>query len=121
MAGLPNQTNLFARDFSGESAAKLSVKAKSVNTVRFDGADYQPQRDNPRLISQYEEIFQLMSDGKWRTLQEIARATQHPEASISAQLRHMKKPRFGGHTVERQYLCNGLYSYRLIVNREVRQ
>jgi hypothetical protein len=84
--------------------------------MRFDGADYQPQRDNPRLSTQYLDIFQLMSDGAWRTLPQIESATGHPAASISAQLRHMRKKRFGSHTVERRYIDAGLYEYRLIIN-----
>ena len=42
--------------------------------------------------------------------------TGDPEASVSAQLRHMRKERFGQHFVAREYLGNGLYSYALILN-----
>ena len=31
----------------------------------------------------------------WLTLEELARLTRYPPASISAQLRHLRKPRFG--------------------------
>ena len=85
-------------------------------THHFDGADYQPTRDDPRLNSQYKRIFHLMRDGEARTLAEIAEDTGDPEASVSAQLRHMRKERFGRHFVEREYLGNGLYSYALILN-----
>ena len=85
-------------------------------TYQFDGADYQPTRDDPRLNSQYKRIFHLMRDGEARTLAEIAEDTGDPEASVSAQLRHMRKERFGRHFVEREYLGNGLYSYALILN-----
>ena len=84
--------------------------------LKFDGVDYQPTRDNPRLTSQYKRIFHLMKDGEWRTLGEIADDTGDPEASVSAQLRHMRKDRFGGHAVERQYLESGLHTYRLLIN-----
>jgi hypothetical protein len=83
--------------------------------ARFDGADYVPPRDDPRLSLQYWRIFVLMRDEGWRSLPEIAQATGDPPASISAQLRHMRKPRFGAHTVNRRYLGNGLYEYQLIV------
>ncbi|MCP5014291.1 MAG: hypothetical protein GY938_03300 [Ketobacter sp.] len=56
-----------------------------------------------------------MKDGKPRTLREIANRTGDPEASVSAQLRHLRKERFGGHTVKREHINNGLYSYELIV------
>ena len=82
----------------------------------FDGPNLNDS-DFERLETQYEVIFNLMSDGKSRTLHEIERITGHPPASISAQLRHMRKPRFGAHIVNRAYLGDGLYSYQLILNR----
>jgi hypothetical protein len=83
--------------------------------MKFDGADYQPTRDNPRLTSQYKRIWAFIKDGTWRTLREIAEDTGDPEASVSAQLRHMRKERFGKHTVERDHVKNGLYVYRLVI------
>ena len=85
------------------------------NAPRFNGADYQPDRDNGRLTGQLLRIFDYMKDGQWRTLSQIATATGDPEPSISAQLRHLRKDRFGGHTVNREYVDNGLYRYQLIV------
>jgi len=38
----------------------------------------------------------------WMTLGELARKTSFPEASISAQLRHMRKPEYGGYPVEKR-------------------
>ena len=35
----------------------------------------------------------------WLTLDELAKLTHYPPASISAQLRHMRKPRFGAYEV----------------------
>jgi hypothetical protein len=32
-------------------------------------------------------------------------------------LRHLRKPRFGGHTVEREYIKDGLYKYKLEVSK----
>jgi len=89
--------------------------AAEARPARFDGADYVPPRDDPRLSVQYWRIFVLMRDGRWRSLSEIARVTGDPPASISAQLRHMRKRRFGAHTVNRRYLGDGLYEYQLIV------
>lgn len=80
----------------------------------FDGDDYQHERDHGRLSTQLLKILDLMRDGNWRTLHEIAEKTEAPEASVSAQLRHLRKPRFGSRTVERRYLGNGLYEYRVL-------
>ena len=38
----------------------------------------------------------------WLTLDELAKLTQYPPASISAQLRHLRKPQFGGFAVEKR-------------------
>jgi hypothetical protein len=83
---------------------------------RFDGAAYVPKRDDARLSGQIERVYRLMRDGEWRTLDEIARATGDPQASVSAQLRHLRKARFGGHRVDREYDGAGLHRYRLIPN-----
>jgi uncharacterized protein (DUF2132 family) len=82
--------------------------------MRFNGADYKPDRDNLRLTGQLLRIWEAVSDGRWYTLKDIAVQTGDPEPSISAQLRHLRKPRFGGHIVEREYVANGLYQYRVM-------
>lgn len=79
----------------------------------FNGSDYVHARDHSRLSAQCEDVFTCMRDGQWRTLKEISSITGHPHASVSAQLRHLRKPRFGAHTVEKQYIGNGLFQYRL--------
>jgi hypothetical protein len=38
----------------------------------------------------------------WLTLDELAKLTHYPPASISAQLRHLRKPEFGGFVVEKR-------------------
>jgi hypothetical protein len=83
---------------------------------RFDGSEYNRSRDDKRLTGQLFRIWECMKDGHWRTLQEIATVTNDPEASISAQLRHLRKPRFGSHEIEKKYLGEGLYEYKLIIN-----
>jgi hypothetical protein len=85
---------------------------------RFNGADYIPSRDDARLSGQILRVWECMKDENWRTLREIANITGDPEASISAQLRHLRKERFGGHEVEREYVSNGLYKYRLLKLKE---
>jgi hypothetical protein len=45
------------------------------------------------LAAQYES---------WMTLGELARKTEFPEASISAQLRHLRKLEHGGYHVEKR-------------------
>jgi len=82
----------------------------------FEGDDYNHERDSDRLTGQLLRIFEVVKDSRWRTLKEIALLTGDPEASISAQLRHLRKPRFGSHKVEKQYVDRGLYKYRVLIN-----
>ncbi len=85
----------------------------------FNGPDYVPALDHARLTGQIKRVFRLMADAEWRTLAEIAAIIGDPEASISAQLRHLRKDRFGGHAVDklrRGKPGSGLWEYRLIVS-----
>lgn len=82
----------------------------------FNGPEYQTPADHKRLTGQIARVFEAVSDGGWRTLDELATITGDPHASVSAQLRHLRKERFGGHTIERRARGNrdkGLFEYRL--------
>ena len=86
----------------------------------FNGPSYSPSHDASRLTGQLLRIYECQKDASWRTLQEIAQRTGDPEASISAQLRHLRKERFGSHVVERRPRGDrsaGLFEYRLLINR----
>ena len=87
---------------------------------RFNGPAYDPALDQVRLTGQALRVFRIMSDGKWWTLGEIAQTTGDPEASISAQLRHLRKPRFGGHTVNKRRRGepgHGWWEYQLVARK----
>jgi hypothetical protein len=59
----------------------------------------------------------------WLTLVELARMTRYGEASISAQLRHLRKPQYGAYTLEKRRRevaevicgveCGPVWEYRL--------
>lgn len=84
--------------------------------MSFDGATYSPSRDGARLRSQMHAVRELMSDGAWRTLWQIAKEVEGSESSVSARLRDLRKDKFGGHTVERKYHGDGVWIYRLELN-----
>ena len=82
----------------------------------FDGATYEFQFDHSRLSGQVARVFAFMAFGYWHTLDEIAAATGDPCQSVSARLRDLRKPRFGGHTIDRRRRGDpkdGLFEYRL--------
>lgn len=83
----------------------------------FNGPEYNPEFDLARLSGQISRVRAFMSDGKWHTLDAISAGASAPHASASAQLRHLRKERFGSHTVERRARGdrrNGLFEYRLV-------
>lgn len=87
---------------------------------RFDGNTYDLRFDGDRLTKQYVRVFDFMSDGRWRTLDEIALGTGYIQQSISARLRDMRKLKNGSHTVDRRRRgdsARGVFEYRLIVKR----
>lgn len=86
------------------------------NEPKFDGDDYNHTRDYSRLKGQILDIFDLMKDGKWRSLAEIEEITGHGQSSVSAQLRNLRKDKFGSYKVERVHVQNGFYKYRLDIH-----
>lgn len=104
----PVRTILYGPEFQ-------QVTVPAPHSRAFNGADYVPPRDDNRLHAQINRIVALMRDEEWRTLADIAAITGDPEASISAQLRHLRKKRWGAHTVNRQHIAGGLYQYQLIL------
>lgn len=98
----------------------LSAAAAAVPAYGFSGADYSDKEDGRRLTGQMLRIFNVMKDGRWRTLGELAHLADAPEGSASAQLRNMRKQEFGGHTVNRRRVgdrSRGLFEYQVIEKR----
>jgi len=80
----------------------------------FDGDDYNHLRDFQRLSRQIQKIYDVMRDSAWRSLRDIAEITGFSEASISAQLRNLRKKRFGSHKVDKERQPEGHYLYRVV-------
>lgn len=89
-----------------------------MQTSEFDGKTYVPGRDKKRLTGQLLRVFDFMKGGDWFLIEEIARGTGDPQTSVTARMGDFRKPKFGGHAVEREYIKNGLHKYRLILNEE---
>lgn len=89
--------------------------------MKFSGASYDPQYDETRLTKQHGRVWSALQGGGWMTLTEIARVTADPESSISAQLRNLRKERFGGHTILRRrrgHPPEGVHEYQLQPSEE---
>lgn len=86
--------------------------------LTFDGDTCVPELDEKRLSTQLVAVRDLMVDGRWRTLPMIASAVGASEASVSARLRDLRKPRFGSWVVDRRRVTAGLNEYRVSVPDE---
>lgn len=82
----------------------------------FGGDTYSPAQDFTRLSRQLQLVFQVMKDGEWRTLGELAGIIGIPEQSASSRLRDLRKEQYGSYRVDRRHRSEavaGLYEYRL--------
>lgn len=84
-------------------------------SVAFDGCTYSAADDHGRLKGQLWRVFQLMSDGRWYTLAEIATHADGTEASVSARLRDLRKEQYGAREIQRERVDGGLWKYRMVV------
>lgn len=82
----------------------------------FDGSTYDPAQDKDRLNGQLGRVHAALKPGAWLTLADLAAASGGSEASASARLRDLRKPKFGGHTIERRRVAgaSGLWEYRMV-------
>ena len=80
------------------------------NEPDFDGDDYQPARDKKRLTTGQHKVRMYMERSPvYQTIMQISEALDMYPPSVSADLRNLRKERFGGRTVDRRYVRNGVY------------
>ena len=87
------------------------------DALPFDGKTYQAE-DSPRLGKQLEWVRRIMERGEWYTPEDVQRelvkyGVRAGTASITARFRDLRKPKFGGRTIERKKF-NGVDHYRML-------
>lgn len=78
--------------------------------------DYVNRNDMDRamkLTADMAKIFAIMLDKKPHLVKDIASELNLPETSVSAQLRHMRKEKFGSINIQRRSVTKGLSYYIL--------
>ena len=70
--------------------------------VEMDSSESAFEEDETQLAAIRELMLRACARGVWRSLGEIAATTEFAEASISAQLRHLRKAHHGAHRVEKR-------------------
>lgn len=94
-----------------------------MNSSTF-GPAYDSVLDGERIRRQMQTIKEYMLQEEWKTLQEMENMLHYPQASISAELRHLRKVRFGGYAVDkrrRQCAVGKVWEYRVRVPSESAQ
>ena len=95
---------------------------KGANMPHFDGAHYDPKLDHARLTKQMVAVAEVMSDGVWRTIQELAplvfakTGIHYAHTGLDSCLRNFRKPRYGGHikiTRRRDRAERGIFEHKL--------
>lgn len=95
--------------------AQMTLQQERIRQSRRKtfGPAYDPDLDGERLANQHEAIRDYMLARKWRTLAEIEERLHYPQASISAQLRHLRKPEFGSYILTKRRRSGGTWEYRI--------
>jgi hypothetical protein len=69
-----------------------------------------------RKETQILRVHNALKGGAWLTLLEIHSVTGDPVSSVSAQIRHLRKPVHGSHTIQKRRRGAaelGIFEYRL--------
>lgn len=88
---------------------------------QFSGASYEPAKDQARLTTNLQRVYDLMKAGEWWTVPELADHLAPggvmAQTGISARLRDLRKPKFGAYNIEsrRRGGSGGLWEYRLVL------
>ncbi len=87
---------------SGSEAGEEATAMRKIRRRRPKQAGRRRQRD---VLC--DVMLSARECETWLTLEELAKLTHYPPASISAQLRHLRKPQFGGFVVRKRQRTSG--------------
>ena len=81
---------------------------------KFDGRHFDAEKDQVRLTAQMKGVYETLKSRAWMTVSEIESETGYPQPSISAQLRNMRKEKFGALDVRGRYRAGTrIFEYRI--------
>lgn len=110
------RTKVFGVAFEGaKDCGRIPTQMEVIRDVMLSAAECAGQISAEPYVQMWD-ASQIATDAGWMTLREIAELTNYGEASISAQLRHLRKPHFGGYVIvkrRREPVMNGDWEYRI--------
>jgi hypothetical protein len=91
-----------AEEARGADVHEVQADACEHHDTAMDLSQNALDEDETQLAVIRELMLRACARGVWLSLGEIADATEFAEASISAQLRHLRKPHHGAHCVQKR-------------------
>src|SRR5215470_10902122 len=96
----------FPRRVGERQGGRKPMQRRPLGTRRIVSQSEWEDASQLAKASQREVLCDVMLTaercGAWLTLRELARMTRYGEASISAQLRHLRKPQYGSFVLEKR-------------------
>lgn len=95
----------------------------NIKEIRFDGEVYDPEKDDIRLAGQLLRVWNAMLGSGWMTVDEIHAITGDKHNSIQAQIRHLRKDRFGDHKTPKRRRYgedSATWEYKLFPNPQLK-
>lgn len=115
---------IFGRAFpSANNCGRIPTQMEVIRDVMLSAAECAREISSQPHVQMWD-ASQIAADAGWMTLREIADLTNYGEASVSAQLRHLRKPHFGGYVIvkrRRGPVMNGAWEYRIAGHCECAQ
>jgi len=95
-----------------ESAVNKQVELDFTAT-KFDGSDYDPDRDQARMSEAMGRVFEVMirDPEQYWSLRDLAKESEVPQSSVGSYLCYLRRDYF--YTVPKKHVENGLYLYKL--------
>jgi hypothetical protein len=108
---------------SAKDRGRIPTQMEVIRDVMLSAAECAGQISAQPYVHMWD-ASQIANEAGWMTLRELAELTNYGEASISAQLRHLRKPHFGGYVIvkrRRGYVMSGAWEYRIAGHCECAQ
>ena len=96
-----------------EEIETLRARLRSPETPEFKGIGSENGEDRERLTGQFEGVWEIMRDGEYHTIKEVAEKTGEPAQSVGRQIRYIRSKPRGSHVLEREYRGHGIYAFRV--------
>lgn len=79
--------------------------------MSFDGISFSEDLDGDRLRGQLSRVKRVLSDGKERTLEQVANEANVPLSTVGSRIRDLRKDFAGSFNVQSRRVFKGVWVY----------